>query len=251
MVAGEHPHGRVDARLGQVIGDGHARLLFEHVGKVAFADAQMLGDHRDGNIRVGIVRRDVIHRLTHIAGGLRLLLLRRGRGGYGLHPAADPRDGVRQLLIAERLEQIIVRAEEQSAARILKIAVRGQHDAVRRASLLAQQVHHRDAVHLRHADVGDNQFRLEPSRQLEPFFPALRLADDLAPQRRPIDARDNAAANQRLVIHHQYANHAFSLLIGRRTITRQPSPGLERTLRPYASPKCRRKMLSTLNMPKC
>ena len=62
-------------------------------------------------------------------------------------------------------------------------------------------------------------------RQREPFLPALRLADDLAPQRRPIDARDNAAPNQRLVVHHQHANHAFSLLIGRRTITRQPSPG--------------------------
>ena len=79
MVAGQHPHGRVNARLGQIVGDGHACLLFEHIGKMPLADAQMLRDHRDGNVLVGIVRRDVIHRLTHITADLRLFFLLRGQ----------------------------------------------------------------------------------------------------------------------------------------------------------------------------
>ena len=73
------------------------------MGEMSLADAKMLGDGRYGNILVGIMPRDVIHRLTDITGRLRFLFDRRGIAAGALSIfAADPRNGMRKLLIPKR-----------------------------------------------------------------------------------------------------------------------------------------------------
>ena len=79
-----------------------------------------------------------------------------------------------QLLDLERLGDVVVRAELDRADRGLDRAERGDHHDVRR---LGQRHHAADqieAVHLRHAQVGDDQIEAIGARELEPGGGAAR-----------------------------------------------------------------------------
>ena len=150
------------AVLREIADDGVLRLFLEHMAQVPLAHAEVLGDLGYVYGAFGIVLGNVLHRFKHVAALVALgkrQLIGNAQAAFLLLLAVDALDSSDKLLILKGLEQIVVRAELKRGARIIKVTVCCEHNDVRAAAAAAQLLHHGNAVHLRHAHIGDYKIR--------------------------------------------------------------------------------------------
>ena len=84
-----------------------------------------------------------------------------------------------QLVAGERLDQELTRTGEHGPAEVVRLALHGHHDDRGGRDLRGEALRGRDAVHVRHVDVHEDDVRQQLGRHLEGFAPGRRRPDDL------------------------------------------------------------------------
>ena len=208
------------------------------MAQVPLAHAEVLGNLGYVYGALGIVLRDIFHRFEHVAALVALgkrQLIGDAQAAFLLLLAVDALDSGDKLLILKGLEQVVVRAELERGARIIKVAVRREHDDVRAAAAAAQLLHHGNAVHFRHAHIGDYKIRAVLLGGGYALFAVRRLAHNDAAHRSPVHAEDYPAAHDRLVVNDQNLQHCpFSPSSSSAASARRSFPPRARRL-----PRCR------------
>ncbi len=90
--------------------------------------------------------------------------------------AADRGD---QLVVAERLDEVLARSRLHRAAEVVALALHRHDDHGRCGQLLGQALGELDAIHDRHVHVGEHDVRKQPVRFLEALLAIAGGADDL------------------------------------------------------------------------
>src|SRR5581483_5506728 len=249
----------------QELGDFAGREALRVRGEVPDVREQ---DRRVGDLARGLGRIDVEERAPGIfAHGARaeLLLEARGLGEQprgqslrrGLVLAQPGVDRGHQLVARERLREVVVGAEIHSAAQAGAIVERGEeHErGIGEAGLGAQRLEHREAVHLRHVDVAQDEVGLVAPRELQRDAPVLRAhrretldleheQDVVADPGLVLDHEDFLLARQGGV--HEAAMASAREYTGRLTVNWVPLPG---ALLKEMLPPCRSTALRTMARP--
>ena len=133
-----------------------------------------------------------------------------------------------QLLLVDRLEQIIAHAEADGALRIFEMRIAADDGnlqlRVERLGALDQL----QAVAARHADIRDEDVRLARADQLQRLKAVGRNAGELHPQRVPVDQHPDEAAYPCLVVGDDHLEHAHTSLfpiVAHRAVRRNDPDG--------------------------
>jgi hypothetical protein len=127
-------------------------------------------------------------------------------GASRASPDATTRTAVGELLGPDVLEQEAARARSHGFVDVLVGVERGQHEHSRLAAVGQEAAGRFQAVHLRHADVHQDNVRSEAARLRECVLAVLRFADYLDVLL-GIEDQAEAAAHERLVVGDQHADH--------------------------------------------
>ena len=160
---------------------------------------------------------------------------RRMLSGGSLSLLAHPLDGGDQLLVPEGLEQVVHRPQLQRRPGVLKLAVGCEQDYLGLAAPGPQLGQHLNAVHFRHAHIGDNQVGVIALHRFQALQPVGSLSRHHAVHFPPVHAQNDAFADGGFIVHHKNFQHGIPSSLfrrGSRIMTRLPWPGALAALTP-------------------
>jgi len=116
----------------------------------------------------------------------------------------DRRD---QLVDFERLVQVVDRAEPNGRFQVFLVGIAAEKQDLQRWFFVAQDAGQRHAVHFRHADVTDQDVRIERPHQIQCFRPVGRFGNDFDVQQRPVDRGPDPLARRWFVVSDDHFVH--------------------------------------------
>ena len=185
-----------------------ARFRLELGVQVRAGYVQLLAQISERDV-LGVMLPDVLHH------GLGIFILqRRGlfvrlRGFPALsvrRSGGDAPQTVLELVHVHGLEQVFRHTQPDGLLRIVKLAIAGDDDRVKRAdgAPLAQ---HFQPVHIGHADIGDDDIRAQRFDLGQALLSGGSLADDHAVDFRPVHFVLQSPADQVFILHQQNLQH--------------------------------------------
>ena len=112
-----------------------------------------------------------------------------------------------ELPILEGLQQIIRGLQAYGLLRIAEVTVGCEENDLYIQLFFAKCPYELDAVHLRHADIRDDQQRMQCARQCEGLLSVFGLSDDLAADTFPVGPLNDALTDELFVIDDEYRYH--------------------------------------------
>ena len=112
-----------------------------------------------------------------------------------------------ELPILEGLQQIIRGLQAYGLLRIAEVTVGCEENDLYIQLFFTKCPYELDAVHLRHADIRDDQQRMQCARQCEGLLSVFGLSDDLAADTFPVGPLNDALTDELFVIDDEYRYH--------------------------------------------